>query len=154
MVGKQITKNHSNVPIGTTDHRSPANWILQSCSQFVWLTLTSELHLRNMLPCILVLVLPSYTTETRRHGELVGRVPHVRDAPPCVHPKTSGGQRTAHPTKTVVLARATLEGNKSRVGRRRVGQANSPARSGLHKLWPTWKSSLQPNRKRCWSTAL
>ena len=22
------------------------------------------------------------------------------------------------------------------------------------KLWPTWKSSLQPNRKRCWSTAL
>ena len=22
------------------------------------------------------------------------------------------------------------------------------------KLWPTWKSSLQPSRKRCWSTAL
>ena len=42
----------------------------------------------------------------QRRRELVGRVPHVRDAPPSVHPERSGGQRTARPTNPVVTERA------------------------------------------------
>jgi len=46
----------------------------------------------------------------QRRRELVGRVPHVRDAPPCVHPKTSGGQRTARPTSDRVLTKQNPQG--------------------------------------------
>ena len=89
---------------------------------------------------------------------MVGRVPHVRYAPPSVHPETSGGQRTARPTSDRVLTKqnpqrkcgwcslvaARLAPQKSspdgavkkRVGRRRFVQANSPARSGLHQTLP------------------
>ena len=35
----------------------------------------------------------------------VGRVPHVRDAPPSICPKPFGGQRTARPTNAIVTAR-------------------------------------------------
>jgi len=42
----------------------------------------------------------------QRRRESVGRVPHVRDAPPSVHPETSGGQGTARPTNPVVTERA------------------------------------------------
>jgi len=45
----------------------------------------------------------------RRCRVRVGRVPHVRDAPPCVHPKTFGGQRTGRPTRDRVLTKQTLQ---------------------------------------------
>ena len=41
----------------------------------------------------------------QRRRESVGRVPHVRDAPPSVHPERSGGQRTARPTSDRVLTK-------------------------------------------------
>ena len=65
------------------------------------------------------------------------------------------GQRSQNAgIEAVVLARAHPGRSKSSIGRRRWVQTGFCVRSGYTKLWPTWKSSLQPNQKRCWSTAL
>jgi len=61
-------KNHSKVPIGTADHRSLPKRIVQTCSQLVWLTLTTELHPRHVLPCTSVLPWLRYTADTQSVG--------------------------------------------------------------------------------------
>jgi len=88
--------------------------------------------------------------ETQRRRESVGRVSHVRDAPPSVHPETSGGQRTARPTRYQVLAKR----NHPRKCESAVMclhdcaataqlQRRAPRRGRSTKLRPTWKSALQ-----------
>jgi len=79
---------------------------------------------------------------SRNAESKVGRVPHVRDAPPSVHPERSGGQRTARPTKTVVPARATLERSKFWIEGQGFVRAGCCVRSGYAKLWTTPKSSI------------
>ena len=78
----------------------------------------------------------------QRRRESVGRVLHVRDAPPSVHPETSGGQRTARPTNPVVTERATLGRSKFCIEEQGFVRAGCCARSGYTKLWTTRKSSI------------
>jgi len=76
----------------------------------------------------------------------VGRVPHVRDAPPSVHPETSGGQGTARPTNPVVTERAPLGRSKFCIEEQGFVRAGCCVRSGYTKLWLTRKScqSIEP----------
>jgi len=87
---------------------------------------------------------------TRGVESKVGRVPHVRDAPPSVHPERSGGQRTARPTNPVVTARATLGRSKFCIGRRAFVRAGLRAR-----LRPAPNIGRRGNRpsNRFWFTA-
>gem|GEM_PF-3161086 len=80
--GQTGQKNHSKVPIGTTDLRSPRKWVVQTHSWLIFPMLTTEFHPRNMLPCRSVLVCPSYTAKTPLRRVKAGR--RVRCAPRLV----------------------------------------------------------------------
>jgi len=84
---------------------------------------------------------------THRRRESVGRVPHVRDAPPSVHPERSGGQRTARPTRDRVFRKqrpSKKDGKRNRTCvrlkmRRRQPQISDDA---VTKLNIGWKSAF------------